>query len=66
MSPLVRMLSAMDALQWSQRDLARATGIDERTVRRWATGRMQPPEAILDWLDDLALHVQSHPPPRGP
>jgi hypothetical protein len=49
----------LDLLAWSQRGLARLLGLDDRTLRRWASG----PGDIADWLATLAAFHAKHPPP---
>lgn len=62
MSPS-RLRQILDALRWSQRDLADLVACNERLARRWAAGQADVPEAIADWLETrLQLHVQSPPP----
>jgi ribosome-binding protein aMBF1 (putative translation factor) len=53
-TPALRLRAALDALGWSQRELARRLVLDERTVRRWALGEYQCPEPVLRWLEDGA------------
>jgi hypothetical protein len=45
-----RFRACLDALSWSGRGLAALLSMDERQVRRWASGQY----AIPDWFDTLA------------
>ncbi len=65
MTPAARLRAALDALGWSQRELARRLVQDERTVRRWASGEHPCPEAVLAWLEALAAVYETMPPPRS-
>jgi DNA-binding transcriptional regulator YiaG len=49
---------------WSKQTLAERLRVDERTVRRWATGATHPPERVVAWLDKLAALIDKHPPPE--
>jgi ribosome-binding protein aMBF1 (putative translation factor) len=46
------LLTAIATLGWSQRDLARDLGKNERTVRRYCSGTVAVPA-------DVAAHVQA-------
>jgi hypothetical protein len=48
---------------WSQRGLARLLELDDRLVRRWASGQNEIPENIAHWLATLAAFHAKHPPP---
>ncbi len=50
-------------LRWSQRGLAAALTMDERQVRRWATGEALIPEHIAAWLERRATAMAADPPP---
>ncbi len=55
--------ACLAALHWSQRGLAALLDIDERQIRRWATGATIP-APIAAWLDRLAqFHAKNPPPP---
>jgi hypothetical protein len=58
-----RFRACLDALSWSCRGLAALLDVDERQVRRWASGQYSIPEPIADWLDTLARFHESHPAP---
>lgn len=49
-----RLSTALDALNWSGRSLAVLLGMNERTVRRWVSGAYEPPEPVLEWIEELA------------
>ena len=53
----------LDLLAWSQRGLARLLGLDDRSVRRWASGQNAIPGNIAHWLATLAAFHAKHPPP---
>lgn len=59
-----RLRECLAALEWTQRGLARVLDRDEGTVRQWARGAVQIPEDVASWLDGLARHHESHPPPQ--
>ncbi len=50
-------------LRWSQRGLAAALAVDERQVRRWATGEALIPEQVAAWLERRAAAMAADPPP---
>lgn len=56
---------ALAIIGWSQRGLADLLDVDERQVRRWATGATVPP-AIAAWLTRLADFHEINPPPSRP
>ena len=55
----------LEALRWSQRELAAVLGCNDRLVRRWAVGA--PSYAVLEsvgeWLEVLATAHVRHPTP---
>jgi transcriptional regulator with XRE-family HTH domain len=53
----------LDLLSWSQRDLARMLGLDDRSVRRWSSGQNEIPGDIADWLATLTAFHATHPAP---
>ena len=57
-----RFRDCLAALDWSQRGLAALLDVDERQVRRWATGS-RIPEPVAAWLETLAQFHEAHPPP---
>lgn len=60
-----RFLDCLTTLGWSFRHLAERLGIDERRVRRWATGALDVPENVMAWLDRLAAAIEADPLPQG-
>jgi hypothetical protein len=58
-----RFRACLDLLNWSGRGLAAILGVDERQVRRWASGQYAIPEPVADWLETLARFHESHPAP---
>lgn len=60
-----RLRECLDALDWTQRGLARVLGRQEGTVRQWARGAVQIPADIAAWLDRLARFHERNPPPSS-
>jgi transcriptional regulator with XRE-family HTH domain len=58
-----RFRECLALLHWSQRGLADILGMDERQVRRWASGATIP-EPIADWMEKLARYHERNPPPE--
>jgi hypothetical protein len=58
-----RFRACLDALSWSGRGLAALLNVDERQVRRWASGQYSIPDPIAAWLETLARFHESHPAP---
>jgi transcriptional regulator with XRE-family HTH domain len=60
-----RLRECLEALRWSQRDLAAALGCSDRLVRRWAAGApgYAVPESVGEWLEVLATTHIRHPAP---
>jgi transcriptional regulator with XRE-family HTH domain len=56
---------ALATIGWSQRELARRTGVSESRVRRWARGTIPVPEAVADWLRRAAEWHIANPPPSA-
>lgn len=54
---------ALAALHWTQRGFAAALGVQERQVRRWASGEYLLPPAIAEWLRQAAAWHNANPPP---
>jgi hypothetical protein len=44
--------------------LARAIGVNVRTVQRWINGQNPPLMPIVEWLDRLAAFHRDNPPPQ--
>jgi hypothetical protein len=59
-----RLRACLDALSWSGRGLAALLRVDERQVRRWATGDYAVPPPVADWLERLARFHEGNPPPE--
>jgi DNA-binding transcriptional regulator YiaG len=49
---IIRTGEALYGPHW-QRELARALGVNERTMRRWVAGETNPPESIQKELTAL-------------
>lgn len=60
-----RLRHALTTLGWSQRDLARHLGYDDRTVRRWLSGAYEPAEGVLEWLERGVLWIEARPQRRN-
>jgi len=58
-----RLRTCLTALHWSQRGLADILGVQERQVRRWATGEYDMPASIAVWLERAAQWHAENPPP---
>jgi hypothetical protein len=60
-----RLRDCLEAIRWSQRELAAALGCNDRLVRRWAVGApgYAVPESVGEWLEALATTHIRHPPP---
>ena len=58
-----RLRECLALLRWSQRSLAAALAVDERQVRRWATGAAVIPEQVAAWLERRAAAMAADPPP---
>jgi ribosome-binding protein aMBF1 (putative translation factor) len=58
-----RLRECLALLRWSQRGLADALAMDERQVRRWATGAAVIPEQVAAWLERRASAMAADPPP---
>ena len=61
MTTITRLRHALAALGWSQRDLARHLGYDDRTVRRWLSGAYEPAEGVLEWLERGVTWMEGRP-----
>lgn len=60
-----RFRMCLQALDWSQRGVARTLDRQEGTVRQWARGVVQVPDDVAAWLETLtAFHEQNPPPVR--
>lgn len=59
-----RFRECLATLHWSQRGLAEILQMDERQVRRWASGDYAIPPRISDWLEKLARFHERNPPPE--
>ena len=58
-----QLRAALVTVRWSQRTLAAAVGVDERQVRRWASGQYPMPQPLADWLTDLVVFHEDNLPP---
>jgi transcriptional regulator with XRE-family HTH domain len=53
------LADCMRELGWSPRELARRLGVNESTTRNWISGRREPPDNVIDWLQARARAVGS-------
>jgi hypothetical protein len=60
-----RFRECLDLLNWSGRSLAALLQVDERQVRRWASGDYAIPQQIADWLDRMGRLHEANPPPAN-
>jgi transcriptional regulator with XRE-family HTH domain len=62
-----RLRECLEALRWSQRELAVVLGCSDRVVRRWAAGSLgyAVPESVGEWLEVLTTTHIRHPAPTG-
>jgi ribosome-binding protein aMBF1 (putative translation factor) len=65
MTPTSRFSAALSAIGWGCSALAARLGVNERTVRRWASGQNHPPAAVLAWLERVAAFLAADPGPGG-
>lgn len=59
-----RLRECLEALEWTQRGLARVLERQEGTVRQWARGAVQIPEDVASWLERLERSHKRNPPPK--
>ncbi len=58
-----RFIAALATLGWGGEALAKQIGTTRSTVFPWTTGTISPSDELLAWLEMLAAHRASHPPP---
>jgi len=58
-----KLRQALERLGWTRAILADQIGAGRSTVKGWTAGRYAPPDEVMAWLDSLAAHHASHPPP---
>ena len=58
-----RFRGGLNALGWSGRGLAAQLRVDERQVRRWASGSYAVPSSVAEWLERLARFHEENPSP---
>ena len=62
----IRFGTCMQLLRWKAPDVAEQLGCAPALVQRWA-GRgprpLEPPEAVMEWLEELAQAIRRYPPP---
>lgn len=52
-----RMARNLTTIGWSSGELARRTGLRERTVRRMLSGSAEIPPNLASWLDYMAAYM---------
>jgi hypothetical protein len=62
-TPKYRLHRSLVLLNWSPDALARALRAEEMLVSRWASGALDAPSCILDWLEAQAMVHLRMPPP---
>ena len=60
-----RVLEILALAGWSIIELSRRTNIRERTLRRWIRNEVPVPEAVAQWLEQIAVIAAQYPPPPG-
>lgn len=56
-----RLRECLNALQWSQRGIARVLDRQEGTIRQWARGVVRIPGDVSEWLETI---MRCKPPVR--
>lgn len=59
-----RFRQALDVLAMNSRDMAGWINADDRTVRRWASGKLDIPQDVSDWLEGLTAYLEQNPRPQ--
>lgn len=59
-----RLRECLNALDWTQRGLARIIGHSEGSVRQWARGVASIPEEVADWLELVGSFMERNPAPE--
>jgi DNA-binding transcriptional regulator YdaS (Cro superfamily) len=54
---------ALDAIGWSQSELARRLGVIKPRVQTWVSGRVTVPQEVADWVARVATLIGQNPPP---
>ena len=57
------LVTALDALGWSNRHLARLLGCDHKLTERWLDGTAAIPPSVLSWVRRLAAAHERNPAP---
>jgi len=53
----------LDAIGWTQAELARKAGVTRTTALRWLAGAHPVPPSVGDWIRTLAAFHRANPPP---
>jgi hypothetical protein len=59
-----RFRDCLSSLSWSGRGVADVLRVNERQVRRRASGDYEIPPSVAEWLDRLARFHEANPPPE--
>jgi hypothetical protein len=59
-----RFRQSLDLLEFNSRDFAAWINGTDRTVRRWASGKMDIPVDVGVWLEGLTSYLEQNPRPR--
>jgi len=60
-----RLLVCLAVIGWPERELARRTGRQQTTARRWTGGQTPVPADVAAWVEALAAFHQAHPAPQA-
>jgi hypothetical protein len=61
MMPDADLALTLRALGWGPQSLAQHLHVNERTVRRWATGQNPTPQWVTEWLAKVLMVVEQAP-----
>lgn len=55
--------ACMQAIGWSQHELARRLGVSPGKTKRWGNGQYPVPRDVARWLQRVARWIHANPPP---
>jgi hypothetical protein len=58
-----RILAARLFVRWTQPDLAKWYGCDQKTIWNFERGKREPPADLVEWLETMAAWLRDNPPP---